>query len=676
MMRNDPDKQREADRLEEPAREARALAEKLGLKPFDVNYWIVDHDEMNELVAYGGFQTRYPHWRWGMKYDRQRKQRQYLGGKAFELVNNDNPAHAFLQESNALADQKAVITHVEAHSDFFANNQWFGLFADSASPRDANDERAQHARGPNAAAMLERHSNAIAEYLDDPEVDRDDVERFIDTVLTLEDNIEHRRAFDRDPGERLDPQDLGETLSNLGVSEEVRDEVFDQDWLDAQTEADPPADFPPEPEYDVLAFLRKHGQSYDSEAEKAVEFENWQRSILEFLRRESYYFAPQQMTKVMNEGWAAYWESMMMGEEAFATDDEFLHYADHQAMVLNSPGFNPYQLGKQLWEYVENQANRREVLEHLLCVDGITPTTFHDDVDFEHVLDLLEPPAALDAIDPDDLEALERLDPDLVDYETLDRAMSGDAIDVARYPWKVLTTDGLAVRHYSLVKPQCRGFLQRVSQAELEEIYRYQFEVDAYETIEAAIAEVDRTAGWDRLYQVRESHNDVTFIDEFLTQEFVEANDYFTYEHSAATGNYHATSSAAEDVKKKLLLRLTNLGKPRIGVYDANHGNAGELLLRHEYNGVILDMGQAEETLKRVFELWGRPVNLHTITKRYDDADVKRAQRRGEEPEPEEVGLHLRYDGDELTREELDWADVEDLAATDLDYDTKPEDWL
>ncbi|MEF8872174.1 MAG: SpoVR family protein, partial [Haloarculaceae archaeon] len=68
--------QRVADSLEEVVNEANALAEKLGLSPYPVNYWIVDYAEMNELIAYGGFQQRYPHWRWGMAYDRQRKQDQ------------------------------------------------------------------------------------------------------------------------------------------------------------------------------------------------------------------------------------------------------------------------------------------------------------------------------------------------------------------------------------------------------------------------------------------------------------------------------------------------------------------------------------------------------------------------------------------------------------------------
>ena len=34
------------------------------------------------------------------------------------------------------------------------------------------------------------------------------------------------------------------------------------------------------------------------------ELRNWERDILAMVREEAYYFAPQAMTKVMNEGWA------------------------------------------------------------------------------------------------------------------------------------------------------------------------------------------------------------------------------------------------------------------------------------------------------------------------------------------------------------------------------------
>jgi stage V sporulation protein R len=665
MRHNRYEKRRIAGDLEEPVAEANALAVKLGLDPYPVNYWIVDYDEMNELMAYGGFQERYPHWRWGMQYDRQQKKSQYGMGKAFEIVNNDNPAHAFLQESNSLADQKAVITHVEAHADFFANNEWFALF---------NDDDV------NAAAMLERHGRAIGEIMEDPEVERDEVEKWVDHCLALEDNIDQHRAFDPDARATAEdrpevPDDLAAKLDELGLSEEVRGEVFDEEFLESQREEEGVVSFPEEPQKDLLAFLLKHGKQYDDESGKATEMADWQRDVLEMMRAEAYYFAPQKMTKVMNEGWAAYWESLMMTDESFAGADEFLDYADHMAKVLGSPGLNPYKLGMELWQYVENTTNRREVVENLLRVEGVSWRNFTDTVDLDRVMSLLEPPEAIDRITPETLEDLESVPDRFVDGEALERAKAGE-IDVDRYPWKVLTYEGLARRHFSLVKPQNRGVLGRISQSELERIGRYMFDDARYGSIEDALDDVDFATGWDRMREIRESHNDVTFLDEFLTQEFVEDNEYFTYEYSQAAGEFRVASVDYEDVKKKLLLQFTNFGKPTVAVADGNYNNRNELLLAHQYNGVMIDVEQAKRVLERVFELWGRPVNLKTIVKTVDDHDVEVARRRDREPEPEERGLLIRYDGESFGTENLPWDEVEDVAADDVDYDTKPEDWL
>ncbi len=655
-------KQRIAAGLAEPAREARALARKLGLEPFEVNYWVVDYEEMNELIAYGGFQTRYPHWRWGMSYDRQRKQRQFLGGKAFEIVNNDDPSNAFLQASNDLADQKAVITHVEAHADFFRNNEWFRMFGSS----------------PDAAAMLERHAETIDEYMRDPEVSREDVEEWIDHVLCLEDNIDQHEPFSTTEEwvvESSTSADLAEKLEELDLSEEVRREVFDQEWLEQMDADDDGPTFPSEPEKDLLAFLRAHGKAYDEDSGKAVDYEEWQREVLELLRREAYYFAPQKMTKVMNEGWAAYWESTMMSGEAFAGPDEFVSYADHMAQVLGSPGLNPYKLGLELWQYVENRRNRREVVEHLLRVEGVTWRNFADTVDLDAVLDALEPDPVVD----DPVGHLDELDPadPRIDAETLERAREGDPdLDLERYPWKLLTTQGLAERHYSLVLAQNRGFLKRIGQAELERISRYLFDTTRYASVEQAVSDVDRTAGWDRMLEVRESHNDVTFLDEFLTDEFVDENDYFTYEYTHTTRDFRVTSTDAEDVKKKLMLQFTNFGKPTVAVVDGNFRNRNELLLAHHYNGVQLDLNQAKKTLERVFELWGRPVALKTVVKELDEHEIEVARRRDREPEPTERGKLIRFDGESFEEESLGDEEIADIMASDVDYDTKPDDWL
>jgi stage V sporulation protein R len=617
---------------------------------------------MNELIAYGGFQRRYPHWRWGMQYDRQQKQRQFLGGKAFEIVNNDDPANAFLQESNELADQKAVITHVEAHSDFFKNNEWFRMFGSA----------------PEAAAMLERHAETIAEYMDDPEIDREEVEAWIDHILCLEDNIDQHQPFSTSEewqDESPTPEDIDEKLDELDLSAEVRREVFDEEWLDSMSDEDGGPTFPDSPERDLLAFLTTHGKAYDDGSERAAEYEEWQREILELLRKEAYYFAPQKMTKVMNEGHAAYWESKMMADENFAAADEFISYADHMAQVLGSPGLNPYKLGFELWQYVENRRNRREVIEHLLRVEGVTWRNFNDTVDLDAVLNALEPDPIVEAPGRH-LEELDSSDP-RIDGDALARARDEDAdIDVETYPWKLLTYEGLAERHYSLVKREHRGFLKSVSQSELEQTARYLFETDRYDSIDAAIEDVDRTAGWDRMYEVRESHNDVTFLDAFLTEEFVEENDYFTYEYTHTTDDFRVTSTDAGDVKKKLMLRFTNFGKPTIAVHDGNFRNRNELLLVHHYNGVQLDLREAKQTLERVFELWGRPVALKTIVKEFDDHDIEVARRRDREPEPTEKGKLIRFDGDSFETEELPDESVEEIAATELDYDTKPDEWL
>ena len=667
-MRDDRiDARREATRLTEPVDEAANLARKLGLDPYPVNYWIVDHDEMNELIAYDGFQERYPHWRWGMAYDRQRKQDQFGMGKAFEIVNNDNPAHAFLQESNSLADQKAVITHVEAHADFFANNEWFGLFGDGQG-----DDRS----ALDAAAMLERHGETIRGYVEDPEIDREEIERFIDAVLCLEDTIDQHRAFARADERRESdaPADLRDRLDDLDVSEDVRRQAFDEEWLDDLAEAEEAAARLDEPHADVLAFLQEHGRQFDDETGKAEAFEPWQRDILDILRTESYYFAGQKMTKVMNEGWASFWESLMMGDEGFAEADEFVTYADHMARVLGSPGLNPYKLGLELWEYVENVTNRREVVDHLLRIEGVTWRNFHDVIDFEEVATLLAPDPAVASVTTETLDELDPSDP-RIDADALERAKAGE-VDVGRYPWKVLTADGLAERHFSLCKPQNRGFLRRIGRSELERLARYMFDDEKYDTVAEAVAAVDYTVGWERMRELRESHNDVTFIDAFLSAEFVAENDYFTYEYSESTGDFRVASTDPEDVKKKLLLQFTNFGKPTVAVYDGNFENRNELLLGHQYNGIDLDVEQARRVLERAYDLWGRPVNLMTIVTEYDDHELEIARRRSREPTPTEVGKRIRYDGDGFETHELDPELEERIAAADIDYDTKPDDWL
>ena len=96
-----------------------------GLDFFETIFEVIDYDQMNEIAAFGGFPTRYPHWRFGMSYEQLAKGYEYGASKIYELVINNNPCYAYLMRSNAITEQKLVMAHVYGHCDFFKNNYWF-----------------------------------------------------------------------------------------------------------------------------------------------------------------------------------------------------------------------------------------------------------------------------------------------------------------------------------------------------------------------------------------------------------------------------------------------------------------------------------------------------------------------------------------------------------------------
>jgi stage V sporulation protein R len=119
--------------------------------------------------------------------------------------------------------------------------------------------------------------------------------------------------------------------------------------------------------------------------------------------------------------------------------------------------------------------------------------------------------------------------------------------------------------------------------------------------------------GREKLFQVRKLYNDVTFIDEFLSPEFAEAQKLFTYAFNKQTNQYEIADRDFRKVKEKLLRRLTNMGQPVIYATDGNHGNRGELYLFHRHDGMDLDVDYARETLRCVQFIWRRPVLLETL---------------------------------------------------------------
>jgi stage V sporulation protein R len=112
---------------------------------------------------------------------------------------------------------------------------------------------------------------------------------------------------------------------------------------------------------------------------------------------------------------------------------------------------------------------------------------------------------------------------------------------------------------------------------------------------------------------VRKIYNDITFIDTFLTPEFCVEHNLFSFAYQEQAGVYYIDSRDFEQIKQRLLISLTNFGKPWIYVVDGNHRNRGELMLMHKYNGVELRLDHAADTLANIQSFWGRPVHLQTV---------------------------------------------------------------
>ena len=257
----------------------REVAVEFGLDFFETIFEMVDYKQMNEIASYGGFPTRYPHWRFGMEYEQLSKSYEYGLSKIYEMVVNNDPAYAYLLEGNNLVDQKTVIAHVYAHVDFFKNNYYF-----SKTNRRMVDEMANH------GARIRR-------YVDQQGIEK--VEDFIDTCLSIDNLIDYHSPFIERRGEEPDAETLRRREVPKFKAKDYMDEFINpEEFIEEQKrkmakEAEQAKNFPRRPERDVMLFLLEYAP-----------LESWEADILSIMREEAYYFAPQGQTKIMNEGWA------------------------------------------------------------------------------------------------------------------------------------------------------------------------------------------------------------------------------------------------------------------------------------------------------------------------------------------------------------------------------------
>ena len=469
-----------------------------GLDFFPIIFEILTYDQMNEIAAYGGFPNRFPHWRFGMEYERLAKSYEYGLSKIYEMVINNNPSYAYLLEGNSLVDQKLVMAHVYAHVDFFKNNFCFRSTDLDTGGRTTDPVKRAKNYDPNRRWIdkMANHGSRIRRHVARQGINK--VEEFIDNCLSLENLIDPHSPFH---GTRavVDPdvEEVAQEVPRLKSKDYMEHFINPEEYLEAQrqkiiAEKEKAKKFPERAERDCLKFLLDHAP-----------LERWEHDVLEIIREEAFYFIPQMQTKIMNEGWATYWHSRLMTEKILDAT-EIIDYADHAAGVLaTSKGqLNPYKLGVELYRNIEERWDKGQFGK-----------------EWE---------------DCDDLDA--------------------------KRNWNLRL--GL---------------------------------------------------GRKKVFEVRALYNDVTFIDEFLTPEFCRDHKLFSFSWSNRNERYEIETREFKAVKEKLLFQLTNAGSPFIYVEDANFENRGELLLKHDHQGLDLRIDYAREVLKSLVRVWKRPVNVMTI---------------------------------------------------------------
>jgi stage V sporulation protein R len=127
--------------------------------------------------------------------------------------------------------------------------------------------------------------------------------------------------------------------------------------------------------------------------------------------------------------------------------------------------------------------------------------------------------------------------------------------------------------------------------------------------------------GKKKVFEVRKYYNDVTFINEFFTQEFCDKFEYFEYKHYP-NGEWKIENRDAKKIKRKMLQRHVNGGLPDIRVVDPNHRNKNYLLLQHYpdiYDDRELYDPYARAVLTSIHYLWGREVMLATKNKNKEE---------------------------------------------------------
>lgn len=117
--------------------------------------------------------------------------------------------------------------------------------------------------------------------------------------------------------------------------------------------------------------------------------------------------------------------------------------------------------------------------------------------------------------------------------------------------------------------------------------------------------------GREKIFEVRETENDLSFIRNYLTKELIEDLDLYLFQKVYT--KWQVIETEWEQVREGFVTLLENGGFPYLVVEDGNYHRNNELYIKHCHEGRDLDIYYLEKTLPYIYKLWNKPVHMETI---------------------------------------------------------------
>ena len=295
---------------------------------FDLDYEVVDYQEMIGAMVHHGMPSMYSHWSFGKSFE-QTMNRYNVGmeGLPYELIINSDPSLAYLMKENPLYLQILIMAHCIGHSDFFKNNRMF-----------------KNTRPESVIQRLRSAKKRIQKYVEDPHIGIELVEKTLDACQALQ-----YQTTKYGQTRRARSEVYAEYVEEINNDKDGRYKNFN---LDA---------YPLEPDYDLLGFIEENANIPD-----------WKQDIIHVCREEGQYFWPQIQTKTINEGWASFWHYNLCHELELPGELHLPIIKMHNAVVRPHIGaINPYHLGFHLFQKIKERYGIEECfLAREVCYDA------------------------------------------------------------------------------------------------------------------------------------------------------------------------------------------------------------------------------------------------------------------------------------------------------------------